>query len=196
MVALAEGFIRTRMENGEYIFYADESGDHSLTAVDRGFPIFVLSICGFRIPDYCRKVVPAFQQLKFRYFGHDMVVLHEREIRKQTGDFVLLSDRALRERFMDDLTDVIRASQFKIFSVTIDKDKLSSDFFPENPYVIALRYCLEEIYRHLKSKKYLQDGIILFLSAGARRRIVILNWNSGELLMGRIVFAKRFPDFK
>ncbi|MDH6269297.1 hypothetical protein M2360_004725 [Rhizobium sp. SG_E_25_P2] len=89
------------MENGEYIFYADESGDHSLTTVDRGFPIFVLSICGFRIPDYCRKVVPAFQQLKFRYFGHDMVVLHEREIRKQTGDFVLLSDRALRERFPD-----------------------------------------------------------------------------------------------
>ena len=89
--------------NGDYIFYADESGDHSLASVDPGYPIFVLSICGFKIREYCRKVVPTLQDLKFRHFGHDMVILHEREIRKFENDFAVLADPALRDRFMTDL---------------------------------------------------------------------------------------------
>lgn len=59
------------MENGEYIFYADESGDHSLVSIDEGYPVFVLSVCGFKILEYTQKTVPSFQKLKFQYFGHD-----------------------------------------------------------------------------------------------------------------------------
>jgi hypothetical protein len=140
------------MENGDYIFYADESGDHSLVSVDQSYPMFVLSICGFRIKDYCLKVVPKFQQFKFRHFGHDMVVLHEREIRKQLNDFSSLTDLALREKFMDELSEVIRSASFRIYSAIIDKNEFKADFFPDNPYVVALRYCLEEIYRYLKTK--------------------------------------------
>ncbi|MCV3767212.1 DUF3800 domain-containing protein [Rhizobium sp. TRM95796] len=183
------------MENGEYIFYADESGDHSLTAIDRGFPIFVLSICGFRISDYCKKVVPAFQQLKFRYFGHDMVVLHERDIRKQTGDFTFLADMAARERFLLDLTEVIRAAQFKIFSVTIDKDKFSADFFPDNPYVIALRYCLEEIYRHLKSKKISQKSYHFVFERRGLKEDRDLELEFRRIADGENVFREALPGF-
>lgn len=115
--------------------------------------MFVLSICGFRIKDYCQKVVPKFQQFKFRHFGHDMVVLHEREIRKQLGDFSMLTDRALRERFMSELSEVIHSASFRIYSVIIDKNEFKADFFPDNPYVVALRYCLEETYRFMKAKR-------------------------------------------
>lgn len=32
---------------------------------------------------YLNVVVPKVQQLKFDYFGHDLVILHEHEIRKE-----------------------------------------------------------------------------------------------------------------
>lgn len=141
------------MLDGEYIFYGDESGDHSLVNVDSDFPVFVLSVCGFKINDYCKRIVPKFQSLKFRYFGHDMIILHEREIRKQEGSFSKLTDMIFREKFLLDLTDVIKTSKFKIFSVVIDKHKLKYDLFPDNPYAIALKHSLEEIYKFLKIRK-------------------------------------------
>ena len=60
----------------DYIIYLDESGDHSLDVIDPQFPIFVLSACAFRKSDYSVAIVPHFLDLKFRFFGHDMVVLH------------------------------------------------------------------------------------------------------------------------
>lgn len=139
------------MENGEYIFYADESGDHSLVSIDEAYPVFVLSVCGFKIREYTQKTVPSFQKFKFQYFGHDMAVLHEREIRKQVGDFTFLTDIGVRERFLYDLTEIVDAARFNIFSCIIDKRKFRTDFFPDNPYRIALAVCLQAVYRHLKS---------------------------------------------
>lgn len=138
------------MQNGEYIFYADESGDHSLVSVDAAYPVFVLSICGFRITEYTQRTVPSFQRFKFRYFGHDMTVLHEHEIRKQTGEFNFLTDLAMRERFHADLTGLVEAANFKIFSCIIDKRVFRADLFPDNPYQVALSICLQMIFRYLQ----------------------------------------------
>ena len=138
--------------NGTYIFYGDESGDHSLTSIDAGFPIFALSLCAFKKSTYCSRVVPKFQRLKFQYFGHDVIVLHENEIRKQTGEFVILSDFALRQKFMDDLSSAIESSSFRIFTCVILKNDLKMDLFPDNPYSIALRICLQKAYLFLKKR--------------------------------------------
>lgn len=121
------------MENGDYIFYADESGDHSLVSVDASYPMFVLSICGFKIKDYCQKVVPAFQKFKFDRFGHDMVILHERDIRMQNGDFGILIDREKREDFLGELTGLVTDAQFRIFCIAINKMIFRSDLFPTTP---------------------------------------------------------------
>jgi hypothetical protein len=146
------------MQNGEYIFYADESGDHSLTSVDKAYPIFVLSICGFRKREYCRQVVPNFQRFKFDHFGHDMTICHERDIRKQIGDFSILSDIALREKFQLEMTKLVSASKFSIFPCIIDKYEIKTDLFPDNPYSLALRVCLQNIYRYLRSKSQLNKA--------------------------------------
>jgi hypothetical protein len=138
------------MRNGEYIFYADESGDHSLVSVDSAYPLFVLTICGFRIAEYTQRTVPSFQRFKFRYFGHDMTVLHEHEIRKQAGEFNFLTDLAVRETFHADLTDLVEAANFNIFSCIIDKRMFRADFFPDNPYQVALSVCLQMIFRYLQ----------------------------------------------
>lgn len=140
------------MENGEYIFYADESGDHSLISIDPSYPLFVLSICGFKISEYTQRTVPNFQKFKFRYFGHDMAVLHERDIRKQTGDFEFLIDRVAREKFHYDLTTIVEGSKFDVFSCIIDKRTFRGDLFPDNPYQVALAVCLEMIFKFLKNK--------------------------------------------
>jgi len=139
-------------ENGSYIFYADESGDHSLTSIDPSYPAFSLSLCAFRKSEYCSRIIPRFLDFKFKYFGHDAVVLHEREIRKQIGNFSILTDMIARASFMDDLTELVRRSRFAIFAAVIDKNALKLDLFPSNPYGISLRICLQSAYRYLEKR--------------------------------------------
>ena len=75
------------MNYGDYVIYVDESGDHSLTSIDVGYPIFVLVFCVFRKEDYANVIVPKVQTFKFKHFGHDIVVLHEKDIRKRNWPF-------------------------------------------------------------------------------------------------------------
>ena len=54
----------------DYIVFADESGDHSLTRVNRDYPVFALSFCVFRKADYVETVCPLLQRFKLRWW-HD-----------------------------------------------------------------------------------------------------------------------------
>lgn len=134
-----------------FIVYVDESGDHSLTTINREFPLFVLTFCLFRKDDYVAKVVPALQQLKFQTFGHDMVVMHEREIRKAEGPFVFLTDAARRAEFMAGLNTFVSAAPMTIVAVVIRKADLTRKAAAaENLYHFALRSgleCLDGILR-------------------------------------------------
>lgn len=137
----------------EYVIYADESGDHSLVSIDRDYPVFVLAFCIFRKSDYTDIVVPRFQEFKFRYFGHDLVVLHNHEIRKAKGDFSMLYDREIRAAFMDDLTGLIADLPFTVVAAVIDKNKLTRRYAdPTNPYEMAMVFCLERAYAFLKGQ--------------------------------------------
>lgn len=73
-----------------FVVYVDESGDHSLTSINPDFPVFVLAFCVFPVDVYVDRVVPLMQRIKFDFFNHDMVVFHEREIRKSLPPFDLL----------------------------------------------------------------------------------------------------------
>lgn len=127
------------------IVYADESGDHSRT-VNREFPLFVLTFCVFQKEDYITRMVPALQRLKFKTFGHDMVVMHEREIRKAEGPFTILTDAPQRQAFMAGLNTLVEDAPMAIVAVVIRKAllvKLKKDADSENFYHIALRLGLE-----------------------------------------------------
>lgn len=134
----------------DHVIYVDESGDHGLESIDEQFPVFVLAFCIFRKADYVRTIVPAIQEFKFRWFGHDMVVLHEREIRKQVGAFSFLQNQGVRERFMGELTAIIEVSPVEVVASVIRKDLLKERYSePGNPYHIGLRFCMERVYAHL-----------------------------------------------
>src|SRR5260370_4922548 len=138
------------MAFGDYIVYADESGDHSLTSIDPQFPVFVLSFCVMRKSTYIDYIVPEFQRLKFDFWGHDGVVLHGQEIRKEKGDFNILRVANTRASFLDRLNGIIKAAEFMIIAAVIDKKRhLEKYTAPADPYEIALVFCMERMQRYL-----------------------------------------------
>lgn len=140
----------------DYIIYVDESGDHSLTSIDPDYPLFVLSFCIFRKDEYAQRITPMIRELKFATFGHDMVVLHESDIRRKKGAFSKLSKQP-REAFLNALTDIIGGADFQLVAVVIDKRKLKDRYHsPTHPYHLALELGLERVYRLLKGVG--QDG--------------------------------------
>lgn len=141
------------MDFGDFVIYADESGDHSLSKVDPGYPVFVLSLCVFRKRDYISRVVPAIQALKFKWFGHDAVILHEREIRQKAPPFEFLNEPGIRQEFMTDLSVALDRARMRVVASVIDKQRIRNEhLFAENPYHIALRFCLERLFVSLKSQ--------------------------------------------
>ncbi|MCE2679126.1 MAG: DUF3800 domain-containing protein [Burkholderiales bacterium] len=149
MTELAADHIAQR-PHSDYIVYVDESGDHSLTSIDSDYPVFVLSFCVFRKDEYTNNTTPAIRQLKFATFGHDMVILHEADIRRKKGAFSRLAKEP-REAFLNALTDIIGAVNFQLVAVVIDKRKLKDRYNnPAHPYHLALEFGLERICRLLK----------------------------------------------
>jgi len=138
---------------GDYIVYVDESGDHGLAQPDPDYPMFVLAFCIVRKDEYKTIISPAFDALKFKHFGHDMIVLHEHEIRKARGSFAFLTNAARRETFYADLNHAMANAPFTVVAVCIDKLKLKSAYkFPKNPYDLAMAYGLERVHRFLSSQ--------------------------------------------
>ncbi|MFC1536858.1 DUF3800 domain-containing protein [Pseudomonadota bacterium] len=137
----------------DYIVYVDESGDHGLQNIDPSYPVFVLAFCIFHKNHYCDVVVPALKKFKFEHFGHDHVILHEREIRKEEGDFRLFKNRAGKEAFLEQLSTIIEESNFILACCVIDKEKLKRNVSAdENPYHLALRFGLEKVHNFLAEK--------------------------------------------
>ena len=137
----------------EYIVYVDESGDHSLAKYDPEFPVFVLTFCIFRKDEYIDRVVPALQRIKFKHFGHDMIVFHEREIRKAVGRFAFLTDAPRRNEFMTDLNAWVETSPFAIIAIAIRKPEFAAKHADSrNPYHFAMRLGLERVEKYLKRR--------------------------------------------
>ena len=148
----------------DYVVYVDESGDHSLASIDPDYPVFVLALCVFHKRHYAEKIIPAVEKLKFNYFGHDSVVLHEHDIRKQKGDFAFLSHLPKRLEFMRQLSSIMDASNFILIACVVDKTRMSkSEGASTNPYHIALDICLESLRGFLAEKKqdHLQTHVVV-----------------------------------
>ena len=145
------GNVEVMSEFGDYIVYVDESGDHNLTTPSSSYPMFVLVFCIFHIPTYSTRIVPSLEWLKFKYWGHDMVVLHEMDIRKERPPFQILRVPETRRAFMEDLTGVIARAPFTVVASAIKKDVYRAQGRASNPYHVALEHGLERVYMHLQA---------------------------------------------
>ena len=139
------------MNYGDFIICVDESGDHGLKSIDQGYPVFVLDFCLFRKDVYVTEIAPKIQAFKFKYFGHDNVILHEREIHKQRPPFAFLKSEEVRQQFMGDLNRIVEESEFTIIAAAIDKRDLIQQYAcPANPYSLALAFCMERSFLFLR----------------------------------------------
>ncbi|MES1945670.1 hypothetical protein PC39_16186 [Salinisphaera sp. PC39] len=137
----------------DYIVYVDESGDHGLRTINPDYPVFVLAFCIFEKRAYLEQVVPAVQELKFKHFGHDMVILHEAEIRKSRHPFEFLLNPNLRGPFLSDLGILVERAPFTVVSSCIRKQQFAERRGSDgNPYHVAMQFGLERVFMELQSR--------------------------------------------
>jgi len=157
------------LPRSDYVVFVDESGDHSLEVINPEWPLFVLSFCVFPVEAYVNQVTPAIRRLKFETFGHDLVVLHEHDIRKKKGAFARLNKEA-REVFLDRLTEIIAATDMTMIAVVIDKLRHKAKYsMPEHPYHLAMQFGLERV-AHFLALHGQKDGetMVVCEARGAR----------------------------
>lgn len=81
------------------------------------------------------------------------MVLHEHEIRKEKGDF-RFADRLRKQGFLEELTEIIDHHNFILISCVIDKARLRErSQLENNPYHLALGFCLETLSEFLGEKR-------------------------------------------
>lgn len=122
--------------------YIDESGDHGPRNDE--YPIFVIVACVFEGEDYVDHFVPALLRLKLKHWGHELAILHEREIRKPQGDFNFLLNPNKRAAFLPELSQLVRESKARVHAVAWDKRIHASRF----SYGECLRRLLDELSHH------------------------------------------------
>lgn len=139
--------------------------------------------------------MPRFQKLKFDFFGHDAVVLHEHEIRKQTGEFAILSNSDFRQRFLTELSSALERVHFHIFAAVIMKAELKSDFFPENPYSISLKICLQLAFRFLSRRSEIGKVVHFIFEKRGRKEDDDLELEFRRIVAGDNDLHVSFPNF-
>lgn len=96
-------------------------------------------------------MIPAVVRLKFDWFGHDQVVLHESEIRKKRGPFTFLNKPAECDRFLAEVGALVEAVPFTVVVVGIRKRHLEDwQSMPSNPYHFAMGRGLEKVCSFLR----------------------------------------------
>lgn len=134
-----------------YVVFADESGSPVLDKPDPTFPLFVLNCVLARKDRYVAQVAPSVQQLKFDLIGHDQLILHERDIRRQQKDFAFLqADTEARAAFLERMNALVASAEVEVIAAVIDKVRLAKRYSnPWSPYEVALQFCMEKLLARL-----------------------------------------------
>ncbi len=177
---------------GDYIVFVDETGDHGLNSISKEFPLFGLAFCVVRKSEYIGTITPALRRLKFQTFGHDIIVLHEHDIRKRENAFAMMS-RQPREAFLNALTKIIESAAFRLITVIIDKRLLSPSLEAQNPYHMALLFGLERVYRMLSECGQADTFTHIVVESRGKREDAELELEFHRITEGENTFAKPLP---
>jgi hypothetical protein len=178
----------------DYLIYVDESGDHLLSKADPEYPVFVLSFCIFQKEHYVTQVVPGLQRIKLTHFGHDMVVFHERDIRKASGHFAFLTDAMRRDAFMRDLNGWVERSPFTIVAVVIRKEAFGKKHAESrNPYHFAMRLGLERVDKFLHKNGQGERATHVIFEARGKREDQELELEFRRVCDGANYAGRRLP---
>ena len=178
----------------DYIVYVDESGDHGLVSIDQNYPLFVLVFTIFKKEDYIDQLVPFFQRFKHKHFGHDVVILHERDIRKDVGYFSFLKSPEKKRAFILELTNLVQKTPFTVIASVIQKEQLKNRYVaPENPYHIALAFGLERIFYYLRDVGHSDKSTNIIVEKRGDKEDQELELEFRRVVGGKNYLNKAFP---
>ena len=148
---MSDSFNTAQSSDSRLIAFFDECGDHSLEKIDPDFPIFVLALVVTERATYRDSILPAFNSFKLKYFNHEGINLHSRDIRRSYGPFALLRNPTIRPQFMDELTELVNGAPFTLFISAIHKQHHFDRYakYATNPYDLALEFTMERLLHFL-----------------------------------------------
>lgn len=158
-----------RLRAVSVVVFMDEAGDLNLDVVDADFPLFALTLLVVDSASYVWSVVPAFVNLKMKYFGHEGVVLHSRDIRKAQKEFGSLTDPKRRQEFIGELTALMGDLEYRWIASVIRKRHHREKYgrAAHNPYDLALTFCLERLLPLLEAEE--QRQVLVVAEARGKR---------------------------
>lgn len=131
-----------------YRLYLDESGDHVFNHLDKPSHRFLCLLgCWFRNPEYMafHEAIEDFKRIHLPHHPDEPPILHREDIINRRGHFTYLQDATKRQAFDDALLEIIRAAQFRVVAVVIDKLALSQKHgdAAAHPYHLAIGFMLQ-----------------------------------------------------
>jgi hypothetical protein len=185
-------------EFSDYIVFADESGSAVLDGVDPNFPVFVLAFVVARKEDYANAIVPSLQRLKFKFVGHDQLVLHERDIRRQQDSFAFLRiDVAKRTGFLEHINAIVETAPIDVIAAVINKPRLIAKYAdPWSPYELALHFCMETLLGRLKRLGQTGRKVHILFERRGHREDAELELHFRRIANNQANWGYRSADFK
>ncbi len=122
-----------------------------MSSIDADFPVFVLCSIMVERSCYAETIVPAFARFKMKYWTHEGVNLHSRDIRKSKGPYGFMTNPEVREAFLSELSILMKRLPYTAFVCAIRKDRHLDRYGGNamNPYELALEFTMERISHFL-----------------------------------------------
>jgi len=139
-------------------FFIDELGSASLKA--KNSTLYLLS--GILITNQSREDLKIrADQIKFKYWGRTNIVFHSRDIGRGEGNFNILQNNDIRLNFDKDLIKFLNNGLYQLFTVIVDKTKISKNWNEKKIYKITADYIIKNFILALLAQKNCKGRLVV-----------------------------------
>lgn len=194
------------------VMYIDETGDHSLSKIQKSYPIFVLCgvICDEQYHD--GELTHKLNGLKRKHFDTDQIILHSKEMTHPQGSshpgYVKFMDVDFRRRFYADFEKMLTELDIVIVACVILKNKHFAKYGLEakDPYLLSFDNLLNRLVFELddtqkgrvvaESRNSVLDNQleIAYLSARVEGTSKVRPAEMKQKIEGAITFSKKVEN--
>lgn len=133
------------------VLYIDETGDHSLSKIDKSYPIFVLSGVIIDESTHDSDITEKLNDLKRKHFGTTDIVLHNKEMTHPQSSnnplYMKFMDADFRRKFYRDFGRMFRQLDISVVACVIMKNKHFAKYGLEakDPYLLSFDNLLNRL---------------------------------------------------
>ncbi len=146
---------------------------------------------------YADSIVPSLQKLKFDFVGHDQLVLHERDIRRQKDAFAFLQvDQTVRVSFLAAIDKVFLDADMSIYASVIHKQALKDRYAdPFSPYDLALSFLMEKLLFRLQWLGQIGKLVHVVFECRGKKEDAELELTFRRIASNQFNWGYKSPDF-